>query len=53
MVAAEDIATDTGVAYVAGDCVAYQEVVDAPACVVLAGIEALAPPAVAALDVTV
>ena len=53
MVAAEDVAADAGVAYVVGDCVAYQEVVDAPAGVVLAGIKAIAPPAVDALDVGV
>ena len=53
VVAAEDVAADAGAAYVAGDCVAYQEVVDAPACVVLAGIKAVAPPAVDALDVGV
>ena len=51
MVAAEDVAADAGVAYVVGDCVAYQEVIDAPAGVVLAGIKAIAPPAVDALDV--
>ena len=53
MVAAEDVAADAGAAYVVGDCVAYQEVVDAPAGVVLAGIKAIAPPAVDALDVGV
>ena len=53
MVAAKDVAADAGVAHIAGDCVAYQEVVDAPACVVLAGIKAVAPPAVDALDVGV
>ena len=53
VVAAEDVAADAGVAYVAGDCVAYQEVVDAPACVVLTGIKAVAPPAVDALDVRI
>ena len=53
MVAAKDVAADAGVAYVVGDCVAYQEVVDAPAGVVLAGIKAIAPPAVDALDVGV
>ena len=46
VVAAEDVAADASVAYVAGDCVTYQEVVDAPAGVVLAGIKAVAPPAV-------
>ena len=53
VVAAEDVAADAGVAYVAGDCVAHQEVIDAPACVVLAGIKAVAPPAVDALDVRI
>ena len=53
MVAAKDVATDTGVAHIAGDCVAHQEVIDAPACVVLAGIKAVAPPAVDALDVRI
>ena len=53
MVAAKDVAADAGVAYVVGDCVAYQEVVDAPTGVVLAGIKAVAPPAVDALDVGV
>ena len=53
MVAAEDVAADAGVAYVAGDCVAHQEVVDAPACVVLASIKTVAPPAVDALDVRI
>ena len=53
MVAAEDVAADAGVAHVVGDCVAYQEVVDAPAGVVLAGIKAIAPPAVDALNVRI
>ena len=53
MVAAEDVAADAGVANVGGDCVAYQEVVDAPAGVVLAGIKAIAPPAVDALNVRI
>ena len=51
MVAAKDVAADAGVAHVAGDGVAHQEVIDAPARVVLAGIKAVAPPAVDALDV--
>ena len=53
MVAAKDVAADAGVAYVVGDCVAHQEIIDAPAGVVLASIKAVAPPAVDALDVGV
>ena len=53
MVAAEDVAADAGVAYVGGDCITDQEVVDAPAGVVLAGIKAVTPPAVDALDVRI
>ena len=46
MVAAKDVAADAGVANVGGDRIAYQKVIDAPAGVVLAGIKAIAPPAV-------
>ena len=53
MVAAKDVAADAGVAYVAGNRITHQEVVDAPAGVVLAGIKAVAPPAVDALDIRV
>ena len=53
MVAAEDVAADAGVAYVGGDGIAHQEVIDAPAGVVLAGIKAVTPPAVDAFDVWV
>ena len=46
MVAAEDVAADAGVANVGGDCVAYQEVVDAPADIALARAAAQTPPGV-------
>ena len=53
MVAAKDVTADARVAHVAGDCVAHQEVINAPASVVFASIKAVAPPAVDALDVGV